>query len=106
IADRVTVLRDGRIIETREMDDVSRQELIRLMVGRELSTIFPKRDVKIGEVAMEMRGLGCSESGVNDVNLSVRAGEIIGVAGLMGAGRTELARTIFGLTPADSGELF
>ena len=105
IADRVTVLRDGRVIETREMADVTRQELIRMMVGREVSTVFPKRAVGIGDVVVEMRGFGCSSTGVKNVNLSVRAGEIVGLAGLMGAGRTELARTIFGLTPADEGEL-
>lgn len=106
IADRVTVLRDGCAIETRAMNEVTRDELIRLMVGRELSTIFPKRTVKLGETAIELRGLGCSKTGVIDVTLSIRKGEIVGVAGLAGAGRTELAKTIFGLNPADSGEMF
>ncbi|HZM88691.1 MAG TPA: sugar ABC transporter ATP-binding protein [Blastocatellia bacterium] len=105
IADRVTVLRDGRTIETRLMNEVSREELIRLMVGRELSAIFPKRPVEPGETVLELRGLGCSATGVADVNVSVRRGEIVGLAGLVGAGRTELARTIFGLTPADQGEI-
>ncbi|HZN12208.1 MAG TPA: sugar ABC transporter ATP-binding protein, partial [Blastocatellia bacterium] len=105
IADRVTVLRDGRTIDTREMADVSRQQLIQLMVGRELSAVFPKRAVELGDVALELRGLGCAASGVSDINLRVRAGEIVGLAGLVGAGRTELARVIFGLTPADAGEL-
>src|SRR5947209_12307667 len=101
IADRVTVLRDGRTIDTRLMSEVNRQQLIQLMVGRELSAVFPKREVELGEVVLELRGLGCAESGINNVNLSVRAGEIVGLAGLVGAGRTELARTIFGLTQAD-----
>jgi rhamnose transport system ATP-binding protein len=105
IADRVTVLRDGRTIETRTMNEVTREELIRLMVGRELSAIFPKRAVELGETALELKGLGCSSTGVADVNLTVRRGEIVGLAGLVGAGRTELARTIFGLTPADQGEI-
>ncbi len=105
IADRVTVLRDGCTIETRAMNEVTRDELIRLMVGRELSAIFPKRTVELGETVLELRGVGCSSAGVADVNLSVRKGEIVGVAGLVGAGRTELARTIFGLTPADEGEI-
>ena len=105
IADRVTVLRDGCTIETRPMNEVTREELIRLMVGRELSAIFPKRAVELGETVLELRGLGCSSAGVVDVNLSVRRGEIVGLAGLVGAGRTELARTIFGLTPADQGEI-
>ena len=87
------------------MSEVNRQQLIQLMVGRELSAVFPKRTVELGEVVLELRRLGCSASGINDVNLSVRAGEIVGLAGLVGAGRTELARTIFGLTPADAGEV-
>jgi rhamnose transport system ATP-binding protein len=105
IADRVTVLRDGHTIDTREMADVSRQQLIQLMVGRELSAVFPKKEVEAGEVVLELRGLGCSEAGIKGVNLAVRAGEIVGLAGLVGAGRTELARIIFGLTPADEGEI-
>jgi rhamnose transport system ATP-binding protein len=105
IADRVTVLRDGRTIDTQPMSQVNRQQLIQLMVGRELSTVFPKQAVVPGEVVLQLRGLGCAEVGVHDVDLSLRAGEIIGLAGLVGAGRTELAGTIFGLTPADKGEI-
>src|ERR687893_3031633 len=105
IADRVTVLRDGRTIDTRLMSEVNRQQLIQLMVGRELSAVFPKREVQLGDVVLELRDLGCAESGINNVNLSVRAGEIVGLAGLVGAGRTELARAVFGLTPVDSGEI-
>ncbi len=105
IADRVTVLRDGHTIGTRRMNEVTRDELIRLMVGRELANIFPKRAVEIGETALELKGFGCSRAGVTGVNLSVRKGEIVGLAGLVGCGRTELARTIFGLTPADQGEI-
>jgi rhamnose transport system ATP-binding protein len=105
IADRVTVLRDGRTIDTKLMSEVSRQQLIQLMVGRELSAVFPKKSVELGDVVLELKQLGCAASGIHDVNLSVRAGEIVGLAGLVGGGRTELARTIFGLTPADQGEI-
>jgi rhamnose transport system ATP-binding protein len=105
IADRVTVLRDGRTIDTRLMSEVNRQQLIQLMVGRELSAVFPKKQVAVGDVVLELRQLGCSEAGIKNVNLTVRAGEIVGLAGLVGAGRTELARTIFGLTPADEGTI-
>ncbi|HKC63342.1 MAG TPA: sugar ABC transporter ATP-binding protein, partial [Pyrinomonadaceae bacterium] len=105
IADRVTVLRDGRTIDTRLMSDVNRQALIQLMVGRELSAVFPKKDVALGDVVLELRQFGSTEAGIKDINLSVRAGEIVGLAGLVGAGRTELARTIFGLTQADQGEI-
>ncbi len=92
IADRVTVLRDGSAIATREMANVTPTELISLMVGRELSAVFPKREVKLGEVALEIRG---------DINLTLRTGEILGLAGLVGAGRTELAEMLFGLRPAE-----
>jgi rhamnose transport system ATP-binding protein len=105
VADRVTVLRDGNLIATRPMDQVQTAELIRLMVGRELSAVFPKTQVPLGEVVLEARDLCCRASGVRDVSLSVRAGEILGLAGLVGAGRTELARVLFGLTPADSGKI-
>jgi rhamnose transport system ATP-binding protein len=105
IADRVTVLRDGNTIATREMADVNREQLIQMMVGRELSAVFPKRAVPLGDTVLELRGVGCTSSGVSDISLSVRAGEIVGLSGLVGAGRSELARTIFGLTPADRGEI-
>src|SRR5437773_8394305 len=105
IADRVTVLRDGCTIDTRLMSEVNRQQLIQLMVGRELSAVFPKKEVGLGKVILELRNVGCAELGVHGVNLSVRAGEIVGLAGLVGAGRTELASMIFGLTPADEGEI-
>jgi len=105
LADRVTVLRDGNSVATRPMREVDRPELIRLMVGREITAVFPKREVALGDVLLELRGLGCRDSGVRGVSLQVRAGEILGLAGLVGAGRTELARVLFGLTPADQGEI-
>jgi len=105
IADRVTVLRDGNTIVTRDMADVNREQLIQMMVGRELSSVFPKRTVPIGDTVLELTGVGCGESGVHDIDLVVRAGEIVGLSGLVGAGRSELARTIFGLTPADGGTI-
>ena len=106
VADRVTALRDGVLVGTRPMAEVTRGELIRMMVGRELSAVFPKTFFEPGEVVLEVRGLGCHRSGVRDVSLHVSAGEILGLAGLVGAGRTELARVLFGLTPADSGEIW
>src|SRR5258706_3174051 len=105
IADRVTVLRDGAYVATRPMADVDRAEMIRLMVGREVLAVFPKVQGKRGDVVLELKGLGCRAAGVSGVSLKVRAGEILGLAGLVGAGRTELARIIFGLTPADKGEI-
>ena len=106
VADRVTALRDGSLVGTRRMAEVTRAELIRMMVGRELSAVFPERAVAPGEVVLEVRGLGCRASGVRGIDLTVRAGEVLGLAGLVGAGRTELARVIFGLTPADAGQVF
>jgi len=105
IADRVTALRDGVLVGTRRMEEVTRADLIRLMVGRELSAVFPKTAVEQGGVVLDVRGLGCRTSGVHGVSLQVRAGEILGLAGLVGAGRTELARVLFGLTPADQGAI-
>lgn len=105
VADRVTVLRDGSYVGTQPMVGVDRQELIRLMVGRELSAVFPKVSVERGPVILELRGLTCRANGVHGIDLALRAGEIIGLAGLVGAGRTELARTIFGLDPADDGQI-
>ena len=105
VADRVTVLRDGCVVGTRAIAEVSRPDLIRMMVGRELSAVFPKRAVELGDVVLELHGLSSHEAGIHDVNLSVRAGEIVALAGLVGSGRTELARTVFGITPAGSGEV-
>jgi rhamnose transport system ATP-binding protein len=105
IADRVTVLRDGRTVATNDLKDVDRAELVRLMVGRDIQAIFPKRDVPIGAIALEVRGLGCRAAGIHHVTFQVRRGEILGIAGLVGSGRTQLAETLFGLTPCDAGAI-
>jgi rhamnose transport system ATP-binding protein len=105
VADRVTVLRDGETIATKRMDEVDRAELIRMMVGRELGSVFPKRDITAGDTVLELRDVSSGAAGVRHVSLTVCKGEILGIAGLVGSGRTQLAETIFGLTPADSGEI-
>ena len=103
ISDRVSVLRDGRFIKTVMTNDVDRDELIRLMVGREVSDTYPKRDFAPGEVVLELRDV-CG-NGVENVSFAVRSGEIFGLSGLVGAGRTETMRMIFGADPIDSGEV-
>ncbi len=105
VADRITVLRDGQTVATRAAAEVDRGELIRLMVGREVSAVFPKRPVAFGEPALEVRGLSNRAAGIRHVTLTVRCGEMLGVAGLVGSGRTQLAETIFGITPADGGQI-
>jgi ABC-type sugar transport system ATPase subunit len=104
IADQVTVLRDGRFIESLQADGLTPQRMIRLMVGRDLADVFPKQQVEVGDVVLAVRGLS-REGAFRDVNLDVRRGEIVGLAGLVGSGRTEVARAIFGLDKADSGEV-
>ena len=106
IADRITVLRDGETVNTCDAAGVTRQDLIRMMVGRELTSVFPKRFLEMGAVALDVRGLSNRAAGVRDVSFSVRRGEILGLAGLVGSGRTQLAETLFGLTPPDAGEIF
>jgi rhamnose transport system ATP-binding protein len=105
IADRVTVLRDGETVASVPVAGVSRADLIRMMVGRELDAVFPKRDVPHGDVALDVRRLTNRRTGVRDVSFSVRRGEILGLAGLVGSGRTQLAETIFGLTPGNGGDI-
>jgi rhamnose transport system ATP-binding protein len=105
LADRVTVLRDGRTVGTREMGSVTKGELIRLMVGREVEAIFPKREIVIGEPVMTLEGVTSRAAGVHDVSFTIRRGEIVGLAGLVGAGRTELARVLFGIEQLDAGTI-
>ena len=102
ISQRVTVLRDGRLVETRPTEGITAGEMIRLMVGRDLTDVFPKREVPIGEVVLSVEGLSRVDI-FTDISLTVRAGEILGLAGLVGAGRTEVARAIFGLDKSDAG---
>lgn len=105
LADRVTVLRDGESVGTNKVDDINEASLIKMMVGREVSHIYPSSESEPGKVVLALKNLSCAAGGVRDVSLEVRAGEILGLAGLVGAGRTELARVLFGITPADSGDI-
>jgi len=104
LADRVTVLRDGSYVDTREIKDVTRDDLIRMMVGRTITNLFPKQDVQAGDVALRVQDLTRAGSFYN-VGFELRRGEILGLAGLVGAGRTNVARAIFGVEPPTAGRL-
>ena len=105
LADRVTVLRDGQYIGTQQVRDTSESELISMMVGRTIDNLFPKQRARIGQVALEARNLNRPPL-TRDVSFTVRAGEIVGLAGLVGSGRSETAQVIFGVLPAESGEIW
>ena len=104
ITDRVTVLRDGETVGTRTRDNLTRPDLIEMMVGRKMDQEFPPRTPKIGPVKLEVKNLG-REGVVKNISFNVRAGEIVALVGLMGAGRTETARLLFGADPMDEGEI-
>lgn len=102
ICDQITVMRDGQYVGTERIANTNMDQIVKMMVGREIKDRFPKLDIKIGEEKLKVEHL--SQKGVlHDISFSVRAGEIIGIAGLMGAGRTELAKALFGVTKIDSG---
>jgi ABC-type sugar transport system ATPase subunit len=104
IADRVTVLRDGQYVATRPVAGLTMDELIRLMVGRQLTEKFPKESVPAGPPVLEARGL-TARGRFADVSFTVRRGEILGIAGLIGSGKEAVARAIFGAIPLDAGEI-
>ena len=104
LADRVTVLRDGEYIGTHNVADTDEAELISMMVGRTIENLFPKQTAEIGDVVLEARNLNRPPL-TRDISFSVRAGEIVGLAGLVGSGRSETAQVIFGVLPAESGEI-
>jgi ribose transport system ATP-binding protein len=104
IADRITVLKDGQLVGTVQPQEADQGQLIRMMVGRSLGEIFPSRRPPRDEVALEVKGLG-REGSFSDVSFSLRRGEVLGMSGLVGSGRTQVARCIFGAEPFDSGEL-
>ncbi len=98
IASRVTVLKDGRLVGSRDVAEVDMAQLVRMMIGRDLQDIYPQKQAKIGDVLLEVKGLN-RPNVLHDISFQVRAGEIVGIAGMRGSGRTELARAIFGADP-------
>ena len=105
ICDRITILRDGEYVGVREIPKTTFDEIVQMMVGRELGERFPSRDARIGEVALEVKGLTCPAV-CEDINFQIRKGEILAFAGLMGAGRTEVAQAIFGSRKKSKGDIF
>lgn len=105
ISDTITVLRDGQFIGTRPAAQLNEDELIKMMVGRQISEIYPKEDNDIGDVVLEVKNLSRGKR-VDDVSFQLKSGEVLGIAGLVGAGRSELVETIFGMYPKTGGEIF
>ncbi len=105
ISDDISVFRDGQYIGTKAAKDMTTNELIQMMVGRTITNIFPKEEVQLGEVYLKVDGLSC-DGVFRDVSFDVHKGEIFGFAGLMGAGRTEVVETLFGVRKKSSGKIF
>ncbi len=105
IADMVTVLRDGNLVGSRRVKDIVRSELVRMMVGRNIREEFPSRRVELGGELLRIEGISSDER-LKEINFSLRKGEILGIAGLVGSGRTELARAIFGADRFDKGRIY
>src|SRR6476661_4146241 len=99
---RVTIMRDGRFVRTAPIEDLTIDDIIRSMVGRDLDSLFPKTDTEAGEVVLEVADLD-RENTFHDISFTVRRGEIVALAGLVGAGRSEVARAIFGIDRRTSG---
>lgn len=105
IADRITVLRDGNLVGTVNNQDVNEQQLISMMVGREIKNVYPKKKVNIGEVILKVENISSYDT-FRNVSFDVRKGEIFGIGGLVGSGRTELLEALFGLRPITSGKIY
>jgi rhamnose transport system ATP-binding protein len=104
IADRVTVFRDGKYVETNDVKDLCPDDLVRMMVGRNINQLYPKIEVNRGEPVLKVTNLA-KEGWFEEISFTLHKGEILGLSGLVGARRTEVATTIFGITPADNGEI-
>ena len=104
LCDRITVLRDGSYIGVKNIPETNMNEIVKMMIGREIGERYPSRDVKIGKEVLKVKGL-TRKGTFHDVSFSVRAGEVLGVSGLMGAGRTEIMQAIFGNLSYESGTI-
>jgi len=104
VSDRITILRDGRYVDCRDISGLTHAKLIKLMVGRDVAVIPQQRDIATDRTVFEVRNL-TKAGNFDDISFSLRQGEVLGITGLVGAGRTELARAIYGIAPADSGEI-
>ncbi|MBR0637864.1 sugar ABC transporter ATP-binding protein [Bacillus safensis] len=105
ICDRITIMRDGKTVDTKAIPETNFHEVVKKMVGRELTDRFPERTPSTGDIVLEVKQ-ATKKGQFQDISFSVKAGEIVGVAGLMGAGRTEMMRSLFGLDPLDQGEIW
>lgn len=106
IADRLTVLRDGHFIGTLNRDEFNDDKIITMMVGRKLKNLYPKKQVKIGEKILEVKNLTSHDGKFHDISFSLKKGEILGIGGLVGSGRSELFEAIFGLRKIAGGEIY
>jgi rhamnose transport system ATP-binding protein len=104
VSDRIAILRDGALVGLEDVTNLPREHAIRLMVGRELSSLYPKNNAKIGDRILEAEGLSGADK-FSNIDLQVHAGEILGIGGLVGSGRTEIARTLFGITQPTAGTI-
>ncbi|KUF22942.1 sugar ABC transporter ATP-binding protein [Bacillus safensis] len=105
ICDRITIMRDGKTVDTKAIPETNFHEVVKKMVGRELTDRYPERTPSTGDIILEVKQ-ATKKGQFQDISFSVKAGEIVGVAGLMGAGRTEMMRSLFGLDPLDQGEIW
>lgn len=105
ICDRITIMRDGKTVDTKTIPETNFHEVVKKMVGRELTDRYPERTPSTGDIVLEVKQ-ATKKGQFQDISFSVKAGEIVGVAGLMGAGRTEMMRSLFGLDPLDQGEIW
>ncbi|MDG4728585.1 sugar ABC transporter ATP-binding protein [Bacillus pumilus] len=105
ICDRITIMRDGKTVDTKAIPETNFHEVVKKMVGRELTDRYPERLPSLGDIVLEVKQ-ATRKGQFHDISFSVKAGEIVGVAGLMGAGRTEMMRSLFGLDPLDQGEIW